>query len=661
MEPINIDDLLRKFPTVRVLSKDHWQVHCPAHPDRNPSLDIKISETGKILLHCFAGCAYEAIIATLDQQGTAPPKSAGDPNHENRKVVATYNYQDAKGKTLYRIIRLEPKAFRVETPDESGKWRVGLHGVETVPYNLQEAANPQNQTIIICEGEQDCNEAARLGFVATCNPFGAGKWRPEYSQHLKGKKVYIVPDNDEVGRKHADQVARSVCLFADEIFILTLNSDVKDLTEWVALGDPESAAESLRELMRTALKYPAAKIQGAEPMRSPKTIKGEGVPIGTSTFTYPKPEFNEVALAAQEIEIAFIVNEIADYLRSHVIITQAQALVIAVWTVHTYTYQESRVTPYLQITSPERESGKSLLLELLEVFVMAPWLTDKVTAAVLVRTIDETHPTVLLDEVDTTFSKSDPEYAAVIRNVLNSGWRRGGRVSMCVGKHHELKNFSTFCPKALAGIKHLPDTVASRSIPIAMKRKKIDQTVFPFQAELEMPKMSQMRTNLAYWASQNIVNIAEVAPRRLEGLSDRQNDACEPLLGIAAVGGVELSGRLECALVEILSRGRVYSESIGELLLKDIRNIFLESQESRLASQEIVTELAGMEMSPWATFSRGKRLEVSGLARLLKPFGIFPRQKFGNARGYQIDDFNDAFERYLKPVSDQDTVNQEEK
>ena len=62
----------------------------------------------------------------------------------------------------------------------------------------------------------------------------------------------------------------------------------------------------------------------------------------------------------------------------------------------------------------------------------------------------------------------EKEYAEALRGVLNTGHRRGGKASCCVGQGANItyKDFSTFCPKAIAGIGKLPDTVADRSIPI---------------------------------------------------------------------------------------------------------------------------------------------------------------------------------------------------
>ena len=106
-------------------------------------------------------------------------------------------------------------------------------------------------------------------------------------------------------------------------------------------------------------------------------------------------------------------------------------------------------TAYLAITSAEKQSGKTRLLEVLHLLVLKPWFTGRVTAAVLVRKIEAEAPALLLDETDAAFN-SDPLYAEALRGVLNSGYRFGGVASVCVGKGTDIeaRDFSTFCPKA---------------------------------------------------------------------------------------------------------------------------------------------------------------------------------------------------------------------
>src|SRR5262249_6059388 len=57
------------------------------------------------------------------------------------------------------------------------------------------------------------------------------------------KDVVIVPDQDEPGRKHAEQVARALHLIARRIRVFNLPSPLKDLSEWPL------STEALREII----------------------------------------------------------------------------------------------------------------------------------------------------------------------------------------------------------------------------------------------------------------------------------------------------------------------------------------------------------------------------------------------------------------------------
>src|SRR5262249_46369177 len=131
------------------------------------------------------------------------------PSANNRpKIVATYNYTDEASKLLYQSVRYEPKGFRQRRPDGKGGWVWNLQGVRFVPYRLPEllAADP-DRPVFCVEGERDADNLAAIGAVATTNAMGANKWRADYNQFFRSRHVVILPDNDQVGREHARQVA----------------------------------------------------------------------------------------------------------------------------------------------------------------------------------------------------------------------------------------------------------------------------------------------------------------------------------------------------------------------------------------------------------------------------------------------------------------------
>ena len=127
----------------------------------------------------------------------------------NKRIVDSYDYVNADGKLLFQVIRYEPKDFRQRRPDGNGGWIWKMAGVEKVLYRLPQviAAIADNRLVFVAEGEKGVAAIERLGFTGTCSPGGAGKWRAEYSPWLRDADVVLLPDNDDAGRKHVEQVA----------------------------------------------------------------------------------------------------------------------------------------------------------------------------------------------------------------------------------------------------------------------------------------------------------------------------------------------------------------------------------------------------------------------------------------------------------------------
>lgn len=194
-------------------------------------------------------CKYSAGEKQLKQDLGMTQDSAGLPPAAaiSMKEVAAYNYQDEQGNLLYQVVRFEPKNFRQRRPGATaGEWNYSLDGVRRVLYGLPELAKGQD-TVLLVEGEKDVETARRLGFTATTSPGGAGKWKDEYGQQLKGRVVVVIPDADEVGQRHADEASANLAQYAKLVLRLQLPDTAKDLSDWVASYDG-SEAEAHEEL-----------------------------------------------------------------------------------------------------------------------------------------------------------------------------------------------------------------------------------------------------------------------------------------------------------------------------------------------------------------------------------------------------------------------------
>jgi hypothetical protein len=173
--------------------------------------------------------------------------------------VATYDYCDNSGKLLYQVVRYAPKDFRVRRPAPRGGWIWSLNGARRVLYHLPEVVAAT--TVVLCEGEKDCETAQKLGLVATCNQGGAGKWCDDYTKSLTGKHVSIIADADEPGRKHARNVAAALHGKAVSVKVVEL-LPAKDLTEWVDQG---GTIDQLQKILDSAPEWPIDKLSSDDP------------------------------------------------------------------------------------------------------------------------------------------------------------------------------------------------------------------------------------------------------------------------------------------------------------------------------------------------------------------------------------------------------------
>lgn len=60
-----IGDLLSRLDKVRRTSPESWVARCPSHDDRLPSLTIRETPDGRVLLHCFAGCDTAEVLSSV--------------------------------------------------------------------------------------------------------------------------------------------------------------------------------------------------------------------------------------------------------------------------------------------------------------------------------------------------------------------------------------------------------------------------------------------------------------------------------------------------------------------------------------------------------------------------------------------------------------------
>jgi hypothetical protein len=357
-----------------------------------------------------------------------------------------------------------------------------------------------------------------------------------------------------------------------------------------------------------------------------------------------------------QLETGWLLEKVIDWVRRFVVMTDDQALAIGLWVLHTWVIAATDTTPYLDVSSPVKQCGKTRLFEVLELLVKTPQFGANHTEATLFRSIEADRPTLLLDEIDRTFGKDAKLYAGIV-GVLNAGYRRGATIPRMVGegKNMVVKNFAVFGPKAFAGIGQLPDTIADRSIPIRLNRKSKADRIARFRYAVEKAAAARIVDALEEWSRAVESTLASSEPDLPQELSDRQWDIWEPLISIADMGSDGWGIEARRAAVA-LHASSYTDDSAGILVLDHIRETF--DGQVELSTDDLLHALVDRDDGPWAAWwgndvDAGRtKGPATRLARLLKPFDIKPKQLWiegGKVRGYTAEMFEKAWEIYLSP------------
>jgi hypothetical protein len=349
---------------------------------------------------------------------------------------------------------------------------------------------------------------------------------------------------------------------------------------------------------------------------------------------------------------------VENYLRRFVAHPSEHALAAhALWIAHTHLIEHFDTTPRLAFMSAEKESGKTRALEVTALLVPKPILSISASPAVIVRLVSSGRVTILFDEIDGVFGNAKAQEANTdLRSILNGGYRRGAKVHRCVtrGKKVETEELDAFAAVAVAGLRSLPDTLASRSIFIRMKRRSPDEYVEPFRHRYHAEQAKPIREALEEWCREHEPDFIGAEPAMPVGIEDRSADCWEPLIAIADVAGGDWPKRSRAAAVFLTKSASTETETKGVELLGHVREAF--GTHEKLWTVDILQGLHDRDESPWKEMGGGKPLNDRGLAVRLKDYGIRSRDVWINGKtkkGYYAEDFRPEWKRYLPPCRPQ--------
>jgi hypothetical protein len=469
-----------------------------------------------------------------------PPKPNGKDQATSKPrkiVVAEFPYHDENGNLLSVVERQEflnpdgtfvlkdgkhEKTFRRKRPDpdHAGEWIWNSAGVPIVSYRLPQVteAVANQRPILIVEGEAKADLLWSWNVVATCCAGGAGKWKAAHSEFLPGADVVLVPDADDAGAKHIQQVGAALNGIAKRIRVLMLpNLPPKgDIVDWVKAGGMREALDGLIERApdwqplktetsddesvkakahedalldallntRPGIERARRRRRAARELSVPQDAIDQEVEArraAREAEAGPPPLFGHwlVEPWPDEVDTDALLLSLVRRLQRHVVLSHDAAVAAALWILFAWVHADAAVhSPILLVTSAEANSGKTTLLVLISFLTPRCLVCVEIGEATLFRGIELWQPTIIVDEADVILINNEP-----LRAVVNSGWTRGATVPRCIGDDKVPHAFPTFCPKAL-GMKgkKLPDTTLSRSITIEMKRKHGDENVEHFRA-----------------------------------------------------------------------------------------------------------------------------------------------------------------------------------
>lgn len=369
-----------------------------------------------------------------------------------------------------------------------------------------------------------------------------------------------------------------------------------------------------------------------EARRKPDNASGSGLP------------FDEIEPWPSPVDAAQAMAEAHGLLARFVVADLATIHAATVWAALTWFADDATVLPLALITAPEKGCGKTVLLAAMGRLSRRALSTSNISPAALFRAVDAWHPTLLIDEAD-TFVRENEE----LRGLLNSGHTRDTAHvirAVEVNGEFEPRSFSTWGAKAIAGIGRLPETIESRSVILKMRRALPGERTENLRHVGRGPFVPVQR-KFARWAEDAGRRFANLHPTMPE-LSNRDADNWEPLLALADLAGGEWPQRIRNAARTLTARND--AQTANEELLGDIKAAFAKKARDRLPTVELLDALAADTEAPWATWNRGKPITARQLSKRLSEFGISPgtfRAGSTTAKGYRLDQFTDAFGRYL--------------
>lgn len=426
-----------------------------------------------------------------------------------------------------------------------------------------------------------------------------------------------------------------------------------------SLGMLQDALRGSSKLRRAAVRERAIQAIGSR-VTSPARLVDAALTAGDSGGHTALPgrgiDLVEPEPWPDPVDGAELLEALSAKIRSHVVLDSHSEVAVALFSLFTHVTDAAEVAPILLINSPIQGCGKTTLLAQVSRVVARPLAASNISPAAVYRTIEDYLVTLIIDEGDSFLRDNE-----ALRGILNSGHsRESAFVIRSTGENHEPRRFATWGAKVLAMIGMPPATIRDRSIPICMKRKSRADRVARLPGARADELSLTLRQKCIRWGADHVADLRGADPDTPENLPDRTADNWRMLIAIADLcgGAWPLRAREAAKALSASAVGDSDVQDRAVALLGDLHELLREAPGGRQFTDTLVIGLLEPDDSPWREYSHGRPLTPVQLAKLLRRFGIRPRQiRIGDTtkKGYTAGDFEDAWARYLPPQEETDS------
>ena len=344
-------------------------------------------------------------------------------------------------------------------------------------------------------------------------------------------------------------------------------------------------------------------------------------------------------------------------------------LTVTFWLIASYTFKLYRKFPYLRIKSPDKNCGKSTLIDLVAELVFNPLIASDVSPAALYRVVEKFTPTLLLDEFD------NAEQIRELTQLLNAGYDNNRSALRYNMDKDCAERFRTYCPKVIASIKRITDTTESRCLPIDLQRVTAEaEDKLVELCDLEPGLFQTLKRKILAWVEDNLPKIKASRPVRPAWLHTRDWDMWRPCYVVGAVMGERGSELVNQAATGVFG-DRVVEQSLAIEILACIRkatklpSLVIEAEKRKkgtlirsgpfIRTQTLVDHCNGYEERPWADWKTGDKtgLTTARFAKELREHFKLKADRVWHEKkdvyGFWVKPFQKLFDSFLPPEDDE--------